>query len=435
MRTYGQYCPIARGAEIFAERWTPLIIRNLHLGCETFGEILDGAPGLSRTLLAQRLKQLERVGIVVSAPKPHRRGQRYQLTRSGHDLFKVSETLGEWGARWLEIAPENPQEVRLTLEIQAKVPIKQDTVAILSVQGLTGVAFVDLTGGSAGSPPLTAKAGETYPVIKSGPSLFVRLDKAVSEMLTNVNALAKDAHELLNSNTRESIEQTLRHIATLTAEVARHQNSLGSALDSAAKTMQNTAKASAALPKLVEQVHQSVIALDGMARNISATSEAVRGAVKSSSGELQTFGRQTLPQVNQLLNQLQQLTGSLQQLTRKLQEHPQGLIYGNQPAQFALAQGFVRLLALGDVVAHTKHFDNLPVLIADRRVGPCDPDPLPVPAHVLVDITAVSARAQRDLLYHERKVAPRALKQAPVPVGPADPPLVFEHADRPGAPP
>jgi DNA-binding HxlR family transcriptional regulator len=107
VRTYGQYCPIARGAEIFAERWTPLIIRNLHLGCETFGEILEGAPGLSRTLLTQRLTQLERVGIVESAPKAHGRGHRYQLTTSGHDLFKVCETLGEWGARWLEIAPEN----------------------------------------------------------------------------------------------------------------------------------------------------------------------------------------------------------------------------------------------------------------------------------------------------------------------------------------
>lgn len=48
MRTYGQYCPIARGAEIFAERWTPLIVRNLHLGCGNFSEILEGAPGLSR---------------------------------------------------------------------------------------------------------------------------------------------------------------------------------------------------------------------------------------------------------------------------------------------------------------------------------------------------------------------------------------------------
>jgi DNA-binding HxlR family transcriptional regulator len=54
MRTYGQYCPIARGAEIFAERWTPLIVRNLFLWLPKFSEILEGAPGQSRTLLSQR---------------------------------------------------------------------------------------------------------------------------------------------------------------------------------------------------------------------------------------------------------------------------------------------------------------------------------------------------------------------------------------------
>ena len=107
MRTYGQYCPIARGAEIFAERWTPLIIRNLYLGCSGFSEILEGAPGLSRSLLSQRLEQLERVGIVETSTKSNGRGHHYQLTRSGHDLFTVCRSLGEWGARWLEIAPEH----------------------------------------------------------------------------------------------------------------------------------------------------------------------------------------------------------------------------------------------------------------------------------------------------------------------------------------
>ena len=109
MRTYGQYCPIARGAEIFAERWTPLIIRNLHLGCASFSEILEGAPGLSRTLLSHRLKQLERLGVVASAPKQggRGRGRHYELTSAGQELFRVCLSLGEWGARWLEIAPQH----------------------------------------------------------------------------------------------------------------------------------------------------------------------------------------------------------------------------------------------------------------------------------------------------------------------------------------
>jgi DNA-binding HxlR family transcriptional regulator len=107
VRTYGQYCPIARGAEIFAERWTPLIIRNLHLGCGSFSEILEGAPGLSRTLLSQRLKQLAWLGVVEAARKTDGRGHHYELTSAGRELFTVCQSLGEWGARWLEIAPEH----------------------------------------------------------------------------------------------------------------------------------------------------------------------------------------------------------------------------------------------------------------------------------------------------------------------------------------
>src|SRR3954452_21172523 len=75
LRTYGQYCPVARATEILAMRWTPIIVRNLLMGCETFGEIQEGAPGIPRTLLSQRLRLLEQHGIVGRLVRP--RGPRF----------------------------------------------------------------------------------------------------------------------------------------------------------------------------------------------------------------------------------------------------------------------------------------------------------------------------------------------------------------------
>jgi DNA-binding HxlR family transcriptional regulator len=102
---YGQYCPVALGAEVFAERWTPIIVRNLMMGCTRFTEILEGAPGLSRSVLAQRLRGLERDGVVER--RPDGRGPSYRLTDCGRELTEVVLALGVWGARWREAAPEH----------------------------------------------------------------------------------------------------------------------------------------------------------------------------------------------------------------------------------------------------------------------------------------------------------------------------------------
>jgi DNA-binding HxlR family transcriptional regulator len=106
-RGYGQYCPIAKGAEIFAERWTPLIIRNLHVGAHTFSEIAAGCPGISSTLMSQRLQGLERAGVVQRRPNSRGKGSLYYLTPSGQELVEVALQLGTWGARWLELAPQD----------------------------------------------------------------------------------------------------------------------------------------------------------------------------------------------------------------------------------------------------------------------------------------------------------------------------------------
>ena len=106
MDSYGQYCPIARGSEIFATRWTPLIVRNMLLGARTFTEIRHGVPGISKSLLAERLRVLEHHGVVERVPVGERRNA-YQLTDAGKDLGSVCAALGEWGERWLELAPEH----------------------------------------------------------------------------------------------------------------------------------------------------------------------------------------------------------------------------------------------------------------------------------------------------------------------------------------
>ena len=103
MHGYGQYCPVALGAEVFAERWTPIIIRNLMIGCVRFGEVLDGAPGLPRSVLSQRLRRLEAHGVVTRLPGPA--GPVYELTEAGRELGDVCLALGAWGARWREVLP------------------------------------------------------------------------------------------------------------------------------------------------------------------------------------------------------------------------------------------------------------------------------------------------------------------------------------------
>jgi len=107
MCTYGQYCPIARAAEILAERWTPIILRNMLLGATTFGEIAAGAPGISRTLLAYRLKELEAADVIEAVRTEGGRGARYGLTEAGRDLNAVMLALGTWGERWIEMAPRH----------------------------------------------------------------------------------------------------------------------------------------------------------------------------------------------------------------------------------------------------------------------------------------------------------------------------------------
>jgi DNA-binding HxlR family transcriptional regulator len=114
MRSYGQFCPIAKAAELFCERWTALILRDLAAGATRFAQLKRGVPLASPTLLSRRLKELEREGVIVRRRSDTGRVWTYHLSAAGKEFAPIIHALGVWGRRWSrrELAK---REINLTL--------------------------------------------------------------------------------------------------------------------------------------------------------------------------------------------------------------------------------------------------------------------------------------------------------------------------------
>lgn len=97
MKSYDQFCPIAKAAEIFCERWTALILRDLWKGSSRFSELHRGVPLMSASMLSKRLAQLEKEGIIVRRRSKNARAWTYHLTQAGREFIPIVKALGIWG--------------------------------------------------------------------------------------------------------------------------------------------------------------------------------------------------------------------------------------------------------------------------------------------------------------------------------------------------
>lgn len=118
---YGHLCPLAKATEILAERWTLLVIRELLSGAKRFNEIRRGVPLVSPSLLAQRLRRLEREGLI--SREPSGSGHAYRLTEAGHELAPVIRRLSLWGERWVlgHIDRHRPEAATLMWAVRRRV--------------------------------------------------------------------------------------------------------------------------------------------------------------------------------------------------------------------------------------------------------------------------------------------------------------------------
>lgn len=104
MKTYGQYCPIAKSVEVLGERWSILLLRELLMGSTRYNDLARGLPGMSRTMLSKRLREFEAAGLV------ERLDGGYHLTPAAQELRDIVFGLGAWGEKWVLGEPD-PEEM------------------------------------------------------------------------------------------------------------------------------------------------------------------------------------------------------------------------------------------------------------------------------------------------------------------------------------
>lgn len=243
----------------------------------------------------------------------------------------------------IALRADNPEEVVLTLDIVRGTPVKTDTIAMLETQGLTGLATINLTGGSREAPVLQAQAGQTYPVIKTGPSLFSRLDKTASrllseeglaQLLADLDLAAKGVAKVLDEDNRTMLTKTIKDLADVAQAVAGHKGQIEQSLNGAARSAENLSKLTTSLnaqvPPLLAGINNSVSAMDVVTEELAKTTKTMGTVVNEARPELQQFTKRTLPEAGQLVTELRQLTSTLTRVARELEREPSSLVFGRK---------------------------------------------------------------------------------------------------------
>jgi phospholipid/cholesterol/gamma-HCH transport system substrate-binding protein len=241
---------------------------------------------------------------------------------NGVDVGKVQD---------IRLDPDNPERVILLLAIERGTSIKDDTVAVLKTQGLTGIAYVELSGGTRNAPALGILAGNAYPVIRTKASLSTRLENVLTDVLARLDTTSNNLNAMLGDDNRAALKSALSDIAIVARTVAARKDALDASLVMAEKTLKNTATASAQIAPVIDRIGRSADAIENMGKDFSQTSASATKAVDAVGADVSRFTANTLPELQQLLSELGALTTSLRRLSEQTERDPRALLFGGKP--------------------------------------------------------------------------------------------------------
>ncbi len=228
----------------------------------------------------------------------------------------------------IEIDPRNSNQVLLRLLIEHGTPVKRDTEAVLESQGLTGIAYVELSGGSPQSPPLVATEPGAVPRIPSKPSLGTRAENVIGSVLVNLDRLANNLNATFDATNREALAGTLAGTRALVNALAAQQPLLRDALAAAAGAASQGSRAAEKLGPTLERIAASAQALERMADAAGDAGRAAGQTAEAATGAVRQLDTDTLPEMHRALAELSAAAGSMRRLAERLDREPQALVRG-----------------------------------------------------------------------------------------------------------
>jgi phospholipid/cholesterol/gamma-HCH transport system substrate-binding protein len=217
------------------------------------------------------------------------------------------------------------------LAIERGTPIKEDTVAVLKIQGLTGIANIELSGGAPDAPPLRAAAGSDYPVIRTKPSLSARLENVLTTVLTKLDSTTNNINAILSDENRAAFGSMLSNLTAVTQTLAARKETLATGISDAARTFENSARVTAELGPVIERIGRSADAVEKMSSEAALASAGVNKTVDAVGADVKRFTAETLPELERLLGEISVLAASLRRLSEKIEGSPGGLLLGRRP--------------------------------------------------------------------------------------------------------
>ncbi len=256
--------------------------------------------------------------------------------------------------RSIGLHPDNPSRVRLELQVRRGTPVKTDTTATLRAQGVTGLYYVELQGGTKEAPLLREITDEEIPVIESVPSMLAQLEFAATDLLDDFTSVLDRLTALLSDRNVESISATLDNIERLSGVMADGRPEIDGAIRDASRSMADLRRLTGSLAGRMDDIDRILTgfskAADGMAvvgddmpmvmedvkaitGDLRETSRELNRLVSSGSTGMEQFSSTTVTDINQLVYEMRNTLDSLKRVSRQLEEQPNSLIFGETPRE------------------------------------------------------------------------------------------------------